>query len=127
VTNAGPGAVIIGGVYLIKDELIRLLPEEKREVHVTRRPAVVISGPATNGEAEWPVVLVCPISGSTTHRTRYDVQLAAGQGGATKKCWIRVPAVQPLLKTHLQDRAGILDERLLSQVQARLAQYLGLV
>jgi mRNA-degrading endonuclease toxin of MazEF toxin-antitoxin module len=127
VTKARPEAAIMGGVYLVRDERLRLIPEEERVVHDTRRPVVVVTGPATNGDPVWQFVLVCPISGSTSRRTRYDVQLAAGQGGVTKKCWIRVPAVQPLVKAQLEDRSGTLDERLLSQVQARLAQYMGLV
>jgi mRNA-degrading endonuclease toxin of MazEF toxin-antitoxin module len=117
----------MGGVYLVRDERLRLIPEEERVMHDSRRPVLVVTGPATNGETDWPFVLACPISGSTSRRTRYDVQLATGQGGVTKKCWIRVPAVQPLLKAHLEDRSGTLDERLLSQVQTRLAQYMGLL
>ncbi len=117
----------MGGVYYVRDESLRLLPEEERVTHDARRPVLVITGPATNGDPAWPFVLGCPISRSTSRRTRYDVQLAAGQGGATKKCWIRVPAAQPLLKAQLEDRLGTLDERLLSQVQTRLAQYMGLV
>lgn len=66
-------------------------------------------------------------SASTRRRTRFDVQLAMGQGGVTKKCWIRIPAVQPLMKSDLEDQSGTLDEALLTQVQGRLAQYLGLV
>jgi hypothetical protein len=31
-----------------------------------------------------------------------------------------------LLKAHLEDRSGELDERLLSQLHARLVQYIGL-
>lgn len=127
MTRAGPLAAIIGGVYLVQDERLRLIPEEERVTHDTRRPVVVVTGPVTNGDPAWQFVLACPISGSTSRRTRFDVQLAAGQGGVTKKCWIRIPAVQPLLKTQLEDRSGTLDERLLSQVQARLAQYMGIV
>ena len=115
-----------GGVYLVQEKNIRLLPEEERVLHDARRPVVIVSGPETNGDHGWPFVLMCPISGSTSRRTRYDVQLASGQGGVSKKCWIRVPAVQPLLKTCLEDRSGTLDERLLSQVHARLVQYIGL-
>lgn len=126
MTSAGPGAVIVGGVYLVADSRIRLLPEEERVVHDPRRPVVVVTGTNTNTDSDWPLVLICPISGSTSRRTRFDVQLAAGQGGVKKKCWIRVPAVQPLLKAHLEDRSGELDERLLSQLHARLVQYIGL-
>jgi mRNA-degrading endonuclease toxin of MazEF toxin-antitoxin module len=87
----------------------------------------VVTGAQSNGDLKWPFVLVCPISGSTSRRTRFDVQLAKGQGGVIKKCWIRIPAVQPLTKTALEDRAGTLDEDLLTQVQGRLAQNLGLL
>jgi mRNA-degrading endonuclease toxin of MazEF toxin-antitoxin module len=125
--TTGPRTVVAGGVYLVRDDRIRLIPEEERVVHDPRRPVVVVSGPDTNGDQSWPSVLVCPISGSTSRRTKYDVQLARGQGGVIKKCWIRIPAIQPLLKTQLEDRSGTLDERLLSQVHARLFQYMGLV
>ncbi|WP_432086144.1 type II toxin-antitoxin system PemK/MazF family toxin [Streptomyces sp. bgisy095] len=121
------GPVYAGGVYYVVDDKLRLIPDEERQLHDTRRPVVVMTGPTANGDIRWPFVLVCPISGSTSRKTRYDVQLAAGQGGVTKKCWIRVPAVQPLMKDKLGDRLGTLDERVLSQAQARLAQYLGMI
>jgi mRNA-degrading endonuclease toxin of MazEF toxin-antitoxin module len=119
--------VTAGGVYYVTDDKIRLLPEEQRELHDHRRPALVVSGFSANSDPDWLFVLICPISGSTRHRTRYDVQLAAGQGGVVKKCWVRVPAIQPLMKDRLGDRLGNVDGRLLSQVQARIAQYVGLL
>ena len=122
-----PGPHLAGGVYLISGKTLRLIPEEQRVVHDERRPVVVVTGIESNGDPEWPFVLACRISASTRRRTRFDVQLAMGQGGATKKCWIRIPAVQPLMKSDLEDQSGTLDEALLTQVQGRLAQYLGLV
>ncbi|WP_157520913.1 type II toxin-antitoxin system PemK/MazF family toxin [Herbidospora daliensis] len=122
-----PGPYVAGGVYLVNDKVVRLLPEDKRVVHDERRMVVVVTGGGPNRDPDWPVVLICPISGSTRQRTAFDIQLARGQGGATKKCWIRIPAVQPLMKSVLEDRTGALDENLLTQVQARLAQYLGLL
>ncbi|GIH98760.1 type II toxin-antitoxin system PemK/MazF family toxin [Planobispora takensis] len=122
-----PGPYMAGGVHLVSDKALRLIPEEERVVHDERRPVVVVTGTETNGDPAWPFVLICPISGSTSRRTRFDVQLAKGQGGAVKKCWIRIPAVQPLMKSALEDRTGMLDEDLLTQLQGRLAQYLGLL
>ncbi|WP_169789136.1 hypothetical protein [Nonomuraea candida] len=63
------------------------------------------------------------------HVTAHPLRRSAGpgQGGVIKKCWIRVPVVQPLMKTALEDRTGALDEDLLTQVQGRVAQYLGLL
>ena len=94
--------IISGGIYLVKDSLLILPSAEARAVHEERRRFVVISGD-TNTETDWPVVLGCPISSSTTHRTRFDVHLAAGEAGTAKRCWVRVPAVQPLRKVDLQD------------------------
>lgn len=119
--------VYAGGIYLVEDRTLRLIPEEERVVHTTRRPVVVVTGPDSNSDQGWPFVLVCPLSTSTSRKTRYDVQLAAGQGNVTKRTWIRVPAIQPLMKSNLQDLQGQLDARVLSQIQARLAQYLGLI
>jgi mRNA-degrading endonuclease toxin of MazEF toxin-antitoxin module len=72
-------------------------------------------------------VLGCPVSASTRYKTRFDVKLASGEAGTTKKCWIRVPAAQPLLKTELEDLTGTLTAGRLQEVQTRLLQYLGLV
>ncbi|MBO0806370.1 MAG: type II toxin-antitoxin system PemK/MazF family toxin [Nocardiopsaceae bacterium] len=120
-------AVVIGGLYLVTDSKLTLLPSEERQVHDERRRFVVLSGSETNSELGWPVVLGCPVSASTRYRTRFDVRLAFGEAGASKKCWIRVPALQPLLKEDLEDLTGTLTAGRLAETQARLAQYLGLI
>lgn len=120
-------AVIAGNLYLVADEKLRLLPEEERQQHAERRRFLVLSGSETNSEDAWPVVLGCPVSASTRFRTRFDVTLAYGEAGVTKKCWIRVPAVQPLRKTDLEDSTGTLSAERLKEVQVRLVEYLGLI
>lgn len=72
-------------------------------------------------------MLVAPVSTSTTRKTSFCVKLAAGEGGVTKKCWVRVVAIQPLLKNDLGDRLGVLPVARLEEVQARLFQYMGLL
>lgn len=119
--------VVNGGVYYVKDPAISLPPNQGREFHDQRRPVVVLSGPATNSNGGWPIVLVAPISSSTSLKTSYCVRLAAGEAGVTKKCWIRVVAVQPLSKADLEDRIGVLSATRLEEVQARLFQYMGLL
>lgn len=118
--------VLVGGIYLVKDGEIRLIPEDKRQIHTERRPVVVVSGGASNSDEDWPFILACPLSTSTTRRTKYDVQLNMGQGNVSKKTWIRIPAVQPLMKTDLQDHTGVLPGRILEEIQARLVQYMGM-
>ncbi|GAB3428545.1 type II toxin-antitoxin system PemK/MazF family toxin [Flindersiella endophytica] len=119
--------IVTGGVYYVSDEKLSLPPESIRQVHEERRRFLVLSGSGTNSETGWLVVTGCPISGSTGFRTRFDVKLAANEAGVTKKCWVRVPAIQPLLKSDLEDLTGTLTADRLVEVQTRLLQYLGLV
>jgi mRNA-degrading endonuclease toxin of MazEF toxin-antitoxin module len=112
---------------MVADSKLTLLPKEERQVHDERRRFVLLSGAETTSDEGWPVVLGCPVSGSTRYRTRFDVKLAYGEAGVTKKCWVRVPGAQPLLKADLEDLTGTLSAERLEEVQARLLEYLGLI
>ncbi|MEO7897019.1 MAG: type II toxin-antitoxin system PemK/MazF family toxin, partial [Pseudolysinimonas sp.] len=116
----------IGGIYFVADSEITLPPEKGREVHDAGRRFLVLSGRETNNRQSWPLVIGCPISGSTSFRTEFDVLLGAGEFGTIKKCWVRVPALQPILKTDLGALSGTLDTERLNLVQARVFEYLGL-
>jgi len=118
--------VINGGVYYVKDTTISLPPNDIRNYHEERRPVVVLSGPNTNSNGGWQTVLVAPISSSTSLKTGFCIKLAAGEGGVSRKCWVRVVAIQPLLKADLGDRLGVLPAQRLEEIQARLFQYMGL-
>ena len=114
-----------GGIYFVKEDKIRLLPEDDREPH-ERRPVLVLSGAGTNCDTGWRVILCCPISGSASRKTRFCVPLAYSEANMTKKCWIRVPAAQPLMKADLEDYIGAISAEKLNTVHLRLVQYLGL-
>jgi mRNA-degrading endonuclease toxin of MazEF toxin-antitoxin module len=121
-------APVRGGVYLVPDDVMILLPAQLRKVlHAGRRYFVVLSGDETNEDTEWPVVSGCPISSSTTLKTKFDVQLGAGEAGVQKKCWVRVPALQSIEKKHLEDFTGLLDPARLQQIDVSLFWYLGQV
>jgi mRNA-degrading endonuclease toxin of MazEF toxin-antitoxin module len=119
-------APIVGGIYLVADSTIVLLPAESRAVHDSRRPVLVLSGSETNADPNWVVVLACPISSSTTRRTKFCVKLSAGEGNVTGKCWVRIPAVQALMKSNLEDHQGVITENRLAECYARLVEYMGL-
>jgi mRNA-degrading endonuclease toxin of MazEF toxin-antitoxin module len=121
-----PQPIRRGGVYNIADESVVLLPKALRKIiHRERRYFVVLSGDQTNSDKNWFVVAGCPISSSTTQRTRFDVKLAQGEGNVPKKSWVRVPAIQAVEKTDLQDFSGMLDPARLNQIDAFLFSYLG--
>lgn len=116
--------VIVGGLYLVADHKIALPPDEERVFHQERRRFVVLTSADTNDAPEWPTVLGAPLSASTRYRTRFDVKIAAGEAGTTKKCWIRIPAVQPLKKSDLEDLTGVLSDQRLWEARARLVHYI---
>lgn len=120
-------APIHGGVYLVADEVISLDDGRSRTVHDARRPFVVLSGLRFNSDPEWRVVLGCPTSRSTQFRTELCVRLAAGEANLPNKCWIRVPALQAIPKTKLQDHTGTLTGDKLREAQMRVLEYVGLI
>lgn len=120
-------APVHGGVYLVADKAISLDDGRSRTVHDARRPFVVLSGLRFNSDPEWRVVLGCPTSRSTQFRTELCVRLAAGESNLPKKCWIRVPALQAIPKTELQDHTGNLTAEKLREVQMRVLEYFGLI
>lgn len=116
---------VIGGVYWVKDRDLTLPPDNSRSFY-PNRTVLVLSGPGSNGDPAWMFVLVAPISSETTRKTRYCVKLAQGEGNVSKKCWVRVPAVQPLLKSQLGDHLGVIPAHKLEETQARLFEYMGM-
>ncbi|TVS77002.1 type II toxin-antitoxin system PemK/MazF family toxin [Mycobacterium helveticum] len=114
-----------GYIYQVRDEILRLPPEPEREVHETRRPFLIYSGDPTNNDQSYPVVSGFPLSKSTRYRTEFDVKLAAGEGNVSEKCWVRIHALQPLLKTDLGDCGGkpLTPERM-EEIEAQLFRYL---
>ncbi|MCA1673501.1 MAG: type II toxin-antitoxin system PemK/MazF family toxin, partial [Actinobacteria bacterium] len=117
---------IAGAVYYGRDRDLTLPPNDDRQYHDQRRPVSVISGSETNSDASWGFVLMALISSSTSHKTRFCVRLAAGAANLPKKGWVRVSAVQPLMKSQLGDQTGIVTADKLAEVHARLLQYMGL-
>lgn len=116
---------IIGGIYWVDDSDVSLPPNDQRKLH-PKRTVLVLSGPDSNFDPTWELVLVAPLSSETARKTKFCVKLAQGDGNVMKKCWVRVPAVQPLLKTHLRDHLGVVPAEKLEEVQARLFDYMGL-
>lgn len=120
------GPVVYGGLYWVSDAALSLPPNDDRHLH-DRRPVLVISGPETNSDPLWPVVLIMPLSSETGRKTKFCVKVPAFEGNLEKKTWVRVPAVQPLLKRDLQDYLGTLPDSRVDEIQGRLWQYLGML
>ena len=122
--SVGTVEIIACGVYYVADDKLALPPESKRTRHEERRPFVVISGQTQNNDSRWPLVLGCPISSSTTHRTRFCIRLSQGDANLSKKSWIRVPAIQPLDKDDLEDLLGTLPKETARELMASILNYM---
>ncbi|WP_433083801.1 type II toxin-antitoxin system PemK/MazF family toxin [Dactylosporangium sp. CA-052675] len=110
----------------MSDAALTLPPNDDRQLH-PRRMVVVLSGPDTNSDPTWRFVSVAPLSSESSRKTRFCVRIPAGEANVTKKVWVRVPAVQPLMKSHLEDKVGVLGADRLAEIQARFWQYLGMI
>lgn len=117
---------ILGGIYQVADTELTLLPEAERKVYAGRRPVIVLSGLATNSDSAWPLVLVAPLSTSPKWKTRFCVEIPRGMANVTDTTWVRVPAVQPLLKISLQDWNGrTVPSMKLAEIRSSLLDYQG--
>lgn len=118
-----------GAIFMIPDGALTLPPESLRgEVHKERRPFVILTNNESILDPNFPIVTGCPISSSTNFRTSFDVKLPAGEGGVVKKCWVRIPAIQPLAKSVVltQDMCGTLSPAYLEAIDVAIAEYLNL-
>jgi hypothetical protein len=87
--TSGWRPIVIGGVYWIDDKALSLPPDDGRVPH-PRRMVLLVSGPLTNADPGWPVVMAVPISSERRRNTRFCVALGAGEGNIPKKSWVRV-------------------------------------
>jgi mRNA-degrading endonuclease toxin of MazEF toxin-antitoxin module len=114
-----------GSVLWVPDTSVQMPPSTGRDWH-PKRPVLVLSRDLNNTDSEWPIFMGCPIS-SASYASEFDVKLAAGLGGLTKKGWVRVALLQPFAKTDAIDRAGQLDAAIVDEVIARLLMYTGAI
>ena len=117
---------VSGGVYQIKDNLIRLPPVEKRQQHNTR-PFLVLSPAKVVQDNKWPVVVGYPLSTSRKSKTEFDVLVQRHEAACEQGCWVRVPAIQPVEKKNLDFYKGQLYSQTLDHVCAAVAAYLGII
>jgi mRNA-degrading endonuclease toxin of MazEF toxin-antitoxin module len=122
-------AYAAGSIYFVADDKIVLPEAGRRQLHRERRPVLIVSDLGglnqTNCNETWPSVWVVPVSSSTTYKTRFDIKIAAGDGNLAKKGWARVPALQVMDKSYLQDLVGIVHRTTLESVIAQVLSYLG--
>ena len=116
----------LGDVYDVDDDLIRMLPEGDRSLHVSR-PFVVLNDTG-NDQPNWPVVMGCPISSSVESTTAFCVRLHNGEAGMDRTSWVRTVALQPLEKSDLSPSRwrGRLPAERLAEVRGSILFYLGL-
>lgn len=83
-----------GQIFWVRDEIVRLPPDDQRSIHDSRT-VLVLSSNQWNSQPDCPSVLVYPVS-SGAQATSFDVRLGAGLGGLMKRSWARTALVQTL-------------------------------
>lgn len=114
-TNAGivqPGSIKRGGVYMVRDELVVFpedrLPGAKRTRH-EHRYVLVLQCQEDCDAPDIPTVLVAPLSTRKRVKSRFDYELSHGTANLREDDYVKLALVQPMLKTELVKRVGIVD------------------
>ncbi|HVB41963.1 MAG TPA: type II toxin-antitoxin system PemK/MazF family toxin [Streptosporangiaceae bacterium] len=115
-----------GGVFMVKDRVLNMPPEDKRKPH-EHRYIIIVSGNAANEDKDWPVVLAVPTSTSSELATEYCLPLDKGTGNLPKRCWARVTLIQPVGKADLGHYVGRLLAMQVELLEQNLLAYMGSV
>lgn len=116
-----PRSIKRWGIYQVPDEVVRLPPDsDARTLHVSRY-FVAIS------DTSLDFVVGCPTSTDPALVIEpWDVELPPGACGTRDACWVRVPAIQPLDKKHLNNRTGEVPHELRATIALNIFDFMKL-
>jgi hypothetical protein len=120
--RAARARIIAGGVYLLRDDVIRFPQSE--HANRTKHPfriVMVLSNQTTCNSIASPVVTVVPLSHILSPRAETDLVLGRTRtNGLDKDSRLLFGFVQPVLKDHLEKLIGQLDEIEWQQVMGKI-------
>jgi mRNA-degrading endonuclease toxin of MazEF toxin-antitoxin module len=98
-----------GEVWKARDSVISLVDSETRHWH-EERYCVVLSNNLLCATPNWPIVLIVPLSHILTPLADTDLLVEATKtNGLTTKSRLILSHIQPIRKTNLQERVGIIS------------------
>jgi mRNA-degrading endonuclease toxin of MazEF toxin-antitoxin module len=125
-----PLPIICGGIYWVPKKLIRFAGGKGAASPPERRLAIVVSGDQHNDVAAIETVLLCPISKREAEKTPLCVQIGPPEPGLRLLSWVRIAAVQSLMKSDFiigSEYLGAASSSQLLAVQSALVDYMGLL
>jgi len=109
----GKVKVVAGGVYLLRDEVVRI-PDSELAGNRTKhdfRIVVVLSNQTICNSIACPVVTIVPLSHSLTPRAETDLIVGRSkENGLDHDSRLLFGYMQPVLKSDLEKQLGLLED-----------------
>ena len=118
-----------GEIWLLRDELIRLLPSDRiinrRNMHYARS-VVVVQNCLENNDEESLVIRIAPLSTTIRFEQKFDVRLHPNDDGVRSECMAQVQLTQPILKKDMFKKVGEISDTKKQQIAATKLELLGI-
>ena len=117
-----------GEIWILKDELIRLLPSDrvvdKRNLH-TARAVLVVQNCLENNDEESLVIRIAPMSTQIRFEQKFDVLLHPDNDEVKDECMAQIQLTQPVLKKDMHRKVGEISADKKEEVAAAKLELLG--
>ena len=118
-----------GDIWLVRDELIRLMPSDRLENHRNIHPSravVIVQNCDENDDEESILIRVAPLSTQIRFLQKFDVELEPGKDGVKEGCMVQVQLTQPVLKKDLFKTVGKISDEKKEEIAAVKLELLGI-
>ncbi len=119
---------IFGEIWLLRDELIRLLPSDrvanKRNIYPSRA-VLVVQNCLENNDEESLIIRIAPLSTTIRFEQKFDVRLHPDEDGVKDECMAQIQLTQPILKKDMFKKVGEISADKKQEVGAVILELLG--
>lgn len=118
-----------GQLWLVRDELIHLLPSDRLEEHRNTYPSravVIVQNCDENADEESLLIRIAPLSTQTRFLQKFDVLLFPETDGVISKCMAQVQLSQAVLKKDLFKPVGEISTEKKEEIAAVNLELLGI-
>lgn len=118
-----------GDIWLVRDELIRLMPSDRLEDirHIyPSRAVVIVQNCDENNDEESILIRVAPLSTQIRFLQRFDVELVPGKDGVKEACMAQIQLSQPVVKKDLFKTVGKISDEKKEEIAAVKLELLGI-
>lgn len=118
-----------GEIWLLRDELIRLLPSDRvlgnRKIYPSRS-VLVVQNCLENNDDESLLIRIAPLSTTIRFEQKYDIRLHPDKDGVKSECMAQIQLTQPILKKDMFKKVGEISDVKKREIAAAKLELLGI-